>query len=73
MTLEELLLECLRFFVHRDTMNAAIHCAEARWSPITFRIAEAIVREFPDGLPAADIDVRTVLSHVGTYEEDQGR
>jgi len=70
---ETLLMECLRYFVHLDNSNAAIHCASVKYSPITFRLAEAIVREFPDGLPAVDIDVRSVLADVGQYKEDRGR
>lgn len=73
MTTEAVLLECLRHFVHLDKSNAAIHCGEVRYSPLTFRIAEAIVAEFPDGVTAVDVDVRTVLADAGAYEEDKGR
>lgn len=63
--------EALRHFVHLDESNAAIHCGEVRYSPITFRLAEYL-----DALDLADPDdpyMRRVLAHVGQYAEDTGR
>lgn len=70
---ERTLLECLRFFVHRDRMNAAVHVGEVRYSPLTFRVAGAIVSDYPDTITAVDMDVRAVLADVGAYQEDTGR
>lgn len=76
MTLDQLLWECFRHFVGLDESNAAVHCAQTRYSPITFRLAEALdripdVRTFltKDGVHMLD----SVLTHLGQYEEDQGR
>lgn len=30
------------FFVARDEMNAHVHCAEPRWSPITVQVIKAM-------------------------------
>lgn len=63
--------EALRHFVHLDESNAAIHCGDVRYSPITFRLAEYL-----DACAMADPDdpfMRRVLAHVGQYEEDKGR
>jgi hypothetical protein len=37
----ETLRDALTFHHHRDRMNAAIHCADVRWSPLTVKIEEA--------------------------------
>jgi hypothetical protein len=60
----------LRHFVHLDEANAAIHCAEVRYSPLTFRLAEALAA---DDVTDADSTVARVLAHVGAYAEDPGR
>ena len=57
-------------FYHLDKANAAIHCAKVQFSPITFRLAEALA-ENDDGFRKAF--VVEVLSHKGLYEEDRGR
>lgn len=65
-----------RHFKAADEANAAIHCATVRYSPITFRLAEAL-----DGLDDVSFDdddralerVGEVLDHVGRYAEDTGR
>jgi hypothetical protein len=65
----EVLSHALRHFYHADKANAAIHCAPVRFSPITFRLAEALDSAY-------DIDdpyIREVLSHKGQYQEDTGR
>ncbi len=38
----EALQWAVEFFTHRDHMNAKVHCAPARLSPITERVLEAI-------------------------------
>jgi len=73
---EELLFQCLRHFVHLDEANAAIHCASVRYSPITFRCAEALRDNFDvykGALVEDDGTISRVLSHIGLYEEDAGR
>jgi len=68
--LVEALIWCLEHLAHSDQANAAMHCAPVRYSPITFRVAQALehagYREESDTL--AD-----VLDHVGHYELDAGR
>lgn len=60
--------EALRHFAHLDESNAAIHCGTVRYSPITFRLANAM-----SDMGAADGLVAAVLGDVGAYEEDRGR
>jgi hypothetical protein len=67
----EAVSEALRHFYHLDHSNAAFHCAEVRYSPITFRLASALVELDPS---ESHVDpARTVLFDVGRYEEDKGR
>lgn len=74
MTTDELLMQCLRHFVHLDHSNAAVHTAPVRYSPITFRLAEALMRSFEPGPdPLDNAMVRAVFDHIGRYEEDTGR
>jgi hypothetical protein len=74
MTLTETLLHAFRQNFHADHMNASIHCANVRYSPLTFRLAEQIQAQ-----PGVDIgpdhwsDVYLVLFDKGAYEEDRGR
>jgi hypothetical protein len=70
--------QCLRFFVHYDESNAAVHGMPVRFSPITFRIAEALQElEQRQGFGAWPININDhlalVLEHKGTYTEDPGR
>jgi hypothetical protein len=78
MDLHELLFHCLRHFVHLDHSNAAIHTAPVRYSPITFRLAELLLRSFPAATESTgdaldDVIVRQVFDHIRQYEEDTGR
>lgn len=62
---------------HQDHANAAMHCAATRYSPITFRLAEAIhATSYDEDLFAigglADA-VGAVMRDRGAYEEDEGR
>jgi len=61
----------LRHFVHLDESNAAIHTAQVRYSPITFRLAEALAPYA--GTLDSTAEVARVIEHVGLYEEDSGR
>lgn len=80
MTLDQVLWECFRHFVHLDHSNAAVHCAIVRYSPITFRLAEELQamlvrsndtwRDLDQG--GAEL-LDDVLEHIGRYEEDRGR
>jgi len=65
-----LLFYCFYHFHGLDHSNAAVHCAEVRYSPITFRLAEAISEA---GYQCEDPDVEDVMSHKGVYMEDKGR
>lgn len=62
---------CLRHFKTLDESNAAIHCAGVRYSPITFRIAEAIDLNPVDDDELAE--AHQVLAHHGRYPLDHGR
>lgn len=70
----ETLAECLRYFAHHDQSNAAIHCGNVRYSPLTFRLAECL-----ELIPGANLEstldelLEDVLAHHGTYAEDKGR
>lgn len=43
----EALVWCKEFFLNRDRMNAKIHCAPLRLSPITERVILALKEELP--------------------------
>lgn len=70
-TLEEAAYWALGFFANQDKSNAAIHCAPVRFSPITFRLAEALVASYEGWIDNAL--VIEVLGDVGKYREDPGR
>jgi len=55
-------------FYHADTANASFHTAPVRFSPITFRLAEALEAYMGD-----TGEIEEVLSHRGSYAEDPGR
>lgn len=69
MELGEVMLQCLRHFVHLDESNAAVHCSPVRYSPITFRLAEHLDLYSS----VTDPFVAAVMAHVGQYAEDTGR
>lgn len=74
----DLLYQCFQHFYHLDCANAPIHTAPVRYSPITFRLAEAIdnqllVSHQPLPSPQVYSDVYTVMLDRGEYEEDKGR
>jgi hypothetical protein len=58
----------LLHFKHMDQANAQIHCGEVRYSPLTFRLAEALSATGWRSDAIAD-----VMGHRGAYEEDKGR
>jgi len=71
-TLVDVLYQAFRQNYHLDNANAAVHCAEVRYSPLTFRLAEEIhvhVLVSNDVMP----DVYSVLLDRGAYPEDPGR
>lgn len=73
MTLDQVLWECFRHFVHLDESNAAIHCAQVRYSPLTFRLAEQL-EDLPSWFDPWNAELLdTVLKHRNKYEEDKGR
>jgi hypothetical protein len=81
MSIDQGLVEqCFMHFYGLDVSNAAIHCADVRFSPITFRLQEALdggdaITRGIDG--KAPLRVGTawhdVQQHNGTYQEDAGR
>lgn len=72
MTTHEVLLWAFEQNYHTDHMNAAIHCAPVRFSPLTFRLCQALFDAWPadDDITAEMHEVRT---HMGAYAEDKGR
>lgn len=70
--LHETLFEAFRHFCAMDVANSAIHCAEPRWSPITFRLMEQLIVCYPT-MYFDNQFVRTVCADWRTYEEDKGR
>lgn len=68
MPLDDVLTWCLIHFVHEDEANAAMHTADVRYSPITFRVAEQLhlVR-------SQHPLVLAVIAAKGAYVEDTGR
>jgi hypothetical protein len=55
-------------FYHMDTANACMHVADVRFSPLTFRLAEAL-----QDVTLDSGEIEEVLAHRGRYEEDPGR
>lgn len=53
---------------HEDKANAAVHVSQVKFSPIVFRLAEALKKE---GLTSRNIE--EVMADRGKYEEDTGR
>jgi hypothetical protein len=53
---------------HMDTANACMHVADTKFSPITFRLAEAL-----EGLTNDSGEIEEVMAHRGQYAEDPGR
>jgi hypothetical protein len=72
--LEFVLYQSFLKMYHEDRANAAMHCAEVRYSPLTFRLAEAL-EDHLKVAPSNEVypDVYTVLLDKGTYDEDPGR
>lgn len=70
----ELLGWCFQHFYGLDISNAAIHCANVRYSPITFRLAERLEGvNLPDATGMIQTVVRSVYNDKGRYPEDAGR
>lgn len=65
--MDDINLWCFQYFYHADKMNAAVHLAPVRFSPITFRLAASLV--YNTNIEGLD----EVLDHIGKYEEDKGR
>ena len=72
MTTNYVLLFCLKQNYHLDKSNAAIHCSTVRFSPITFRLYELLMSEWPEGEDITQ-EMAEIREHYGTYEEDRGR
>ncbi len=64
-------------FYHLDCSNAAVHTASVRFSPLTFRLAEALktkdiyIQVVHEGWSENELQI--VWSHEGAYSEDTGR
>jgi hypothetical protein len=77
MTTADTLLWALKQNYHLDKSNAAVHTSPVRYSPLTFRLAEALVdmgfleRSEPD--PEGVHILAEVTTDAGAYAEDPGR
>jgi hypothetical protein len=58
---------------HLDKSNACVHCSPVRFSPLTFRLYQALMAGWD--LDNEDItqEMAEVGNHFGTYPEDRGR
>jgi hypothetical protein len=63
---------CLLQNYHLDKSNACVHCAPVRFSPITFRLYEALEGLWPEGEDIS-AEMAEIRSHQKMYEEDKGR
>jgi hypothetical protein len=82
---QALVEQCFMHFYGLDVSNAAMHCAAVRFSPVTFRLQEALDDRDATGLSSvtrsemspSGVHVGTAWQHVhnhnGAYEEDKGR
>ena len=57
---------------HADKMNASIHCAPVKFSPLTFRLCDVLFEGWPDDDDITG-EMHEVRSHQGLYELDPGR
>lgn len=71
MDMHTLLDHCFEHFYGLDHSNAAVHCAPVRYSPITFRLAEALTGDAVNEPWSAHTE--EVMSARGAYPEDPGR
>lgn len=61
----------LEHVYHEDLANTAMHTAPVRFSPITFRLAEAYRELVPDSVSITCVHV--LGDNKGAYQEDRGR
>lgn len=57
---------------HLDKSNACVHCSPVRFSPITFRLYQALNNLWPQDEDITQ-EMAEVRDHVGAYQEDRGR
>jgi hypothetical protein len=58
----------LLYFKYMDQANAKVHVGEVRYSPLTFRLAEAL-----SATGWRSDAIMDVMAHRGQYAEDPGR
>ena len=75
MSVDQVLWECFRHFVHLDESNASVHTASVRYSPLTFRLAEHLMPLLDTShlAPQNHALLREVVGHLDAYAEDPGR
>ena len=71
-TTPEILVWCFEQNYHLDKSNAAVHCSPVRFSPITFRLYEALMVDW-DVEQDITQEMAEVKFHQGKYQEDRGR
>lgn len=68
----DILSWCFQQNYSLDKSNAAIHCAPVKYSPITFRLCQALISLWPQDEDYTQ-EMAEVREHLGKYEEDRGR
>jgi hypothetical protein len=69
---KDALLWAFEHLYHQDKANACMHCAPVRFSPLTFRLAEALRDDWSEHEDYTQ-ELAEALNHLGKYEEDPGR
>jgi hypothetical protein len=59
-------------FYHMDKANACMHCAQVKFSPITFRLVDALLTVWPEG-EKITVEMGEVMEHQNRYDLDPGR
>jgi hypothetical protein len=68
----DVLLWCFDYFFHQDKANACMHLAPVKFSPITFRLLERLMEDWPEGEDISP-NMGEVRYHIGAYQLDPGR
>lgn len=67
------LLYAFEYMYHMDKANACMHCAQVKFSPITFRLANVLIDGCNKGFIDFTPELKEVESHIGLYDWDPGR
>lgn len=59
-------------FYYMDKANACMHCAPVKFSPLTFRLLDALAGLWPEDEDWSQM-MAEVRDHRGSYDPDPGR